>query len=258
MPLEDSTLSTAESSPPPTPTVPPCIRTPVLKKAYPAMIRNIERYGNPNIPLGSKEGTYCKTLRRLAFQNALSPDETTLLADLGFRFNDFEAVYEEADFDDCLDRLLRYEEGAGSNYQIPKKYGPDPELGAWVTVVRRIGRENIEEERREKLDAVGFAWKSTRKCGSSFMSAYKALRSRLESFCEPVGGGGVVGESDDIAVVWKVVDEESLGEVLRDEAVGKFLRKQKAALEGGTLSESRRTYMDRLPGFDWRVWGMEP
>jgi len=41
-----------------------------------------------------------------------------------------EEVYEEADFDECLNRLMQYEKEHEheAGFQIPKKYKPDPEL----------------------------------------------------------------------------------------------------------------------------------
>ena len=52
-------------------------------------------------------GKRCQTLRRLAFQKKLIEEEINLLTEMGFRFNTLEEVYEEADFDDCLQRLIK-------------------------------------------------------------------------------------------------------------------------------------------------------
>jgi hypothetical protein len=98
----------------------------------------------------SLPGKKCKTIRRLAFEEKLTPEEISLLqgifyiviisdlsvarliheifSGLNFRFNSMEEVYEEADFDECLARLVQYEKENESGYQIPKKYKPDPEL----------------------------------------------------------------------------------------------------------------------------------
>ena len=43
-----------------------------------------------------------------------------LLNNLNFRLNSLEDVYEEANFDDCLQRLFDYEAEFKTNYQIPK------------------------------------------------------------------------------------------------------------------------------------------
>jgi len=214
--------------------LPPVIETNVLKRAYPAILRHLEEYGNPNIPLGSKEGKYCKTLRRMGFQNTLAPGEADLLTELGFRWTSFDDIYDEADFDDCLERLVRYEEENKTGYQIKKKYNPDPELGAWVTIIRRIGSDEMTPEHRDKLDAIKFVWVSTRKCGSAFMSTYKILLSQLE------------------ALPPDNTTPEAVEEILRDEKIHSWFRTTVAGYRTGKMSDSRCNYMDALPGFDWR------
>lgn len=221
--------------------IPSCIQSIVLKQVYPAMVRHMEEFGNPNIPLGSTDGKKCKTLRRMAFQKKLTSEEIELLEGMKFRFNSLEDVYEEADFDECLQRLIEYEEEYQTKYQIPKKFKPDPELGAWVTMIRRIGRDNILPERREKLDNINFAWVSTRKCGSAFMSNYRPLKERLEKCC-------IIGEDG----ITQVVDEPGLKQILEEDSVKKWLQAQAEAAKKGNLSEARCDYMDQLPRSNWR------
>mmetsp|Transcript_14225 Transcript_14225/g.16812 ORF Transcript_14225/g.16812 Transcript_14225/m.16812 type:complete len:376 (+) Transcript_14225:475-1602(+) len=235
-----------------TTTIPHCIESTVLKQVYPAILKHIEEYGNPNIPLGTKDGKRCKILRRMAFQQTLSPEEIQLLDELDFRWNNFEDVYEEADFDACLNRLIKYEEEQKSNYQIPKKYHPDPELGAWVTLIRRLGKANIESKRRDKLDAIGFTWKSTRKCGSSFMSAYKAFKGQCQSVCRITSSSSTAADTDTVS--YELIDSEGLRTIVEEASVQKWLRTTRDAFQSGKLSDSRCVYMDQLPGFDWRQW----
>lgn len=220
--------------------VPPFVESVVLKQVYPAMMKHIAEFGNPNIPLGSTDGKRCKTLRRLAFENKLTEEEIALLNDIKFRLNSLEEVYDEADFDDCLERLFVYEKEHKNNYQIPKKYNLDPELGAWVTMIRRIGIDNIEPERRKKLTNIDFSWVSTRKCGSAFMSTYRPLINRLLEYCTI---------TDDMT---EVVDEKGLQEILKEPDVLKWIRAQAASAKNGKFSEARCDYMDQLPGFNWR------
>jgi len=188
-------------------------------------------------PSQTKTGKKCKTLRRLAFEQKLTNEEMQLLSDINFRLNSLEEVYEEADFDQVLGRLVEYEKENKAGYQIPKKYKPDPELGAWVTMVRRIGRDQMEPERRDKLDAIGFAWVSTRKCGSSFMSSYRSIKERLEeAVVNQEGSNG-----DDLRL-----------SILAEEDVKRWINAQRLAAEKGNLSEARCEYMDQLPGVHWR------
>ena len=221
--------------------VPTYIQSPVLQLVYHAILSHMAQYGNPNIPLGTTDGKRCKTLRRHAFENKLSAEEMDLLSSMNFRFNSLEDVYEEADFDDCLKRLVAYEKEQKNNYQIPKKYKPDSELGAWVTMIRRIGRDNIETDRRHKLDNIAFSWVSSRKCGSAFMKNYRHLKECLESYSKVDDEG-----------IWKVVDEEGVKTVLRDETMMKWVRAQRDAAEMGNLIEARCEFLDQLLGLDWR------
>eukprot|EP00560_Eucampia_antarctica_P007314 CAMPEP_0197828652 /NCGR_PEP_ID=MMETSP1437-20131217/5185_1 /TAXON_ID=49252 ORGANISM="Eucampia antarctica, Strain CCMP1452" /NCGR_SAMPLE_ID=MMETSP1437 /ASSEMBLY_ACC=CAM_ASM_001096 /LENGTH=211 /DNA_ID=CAMNT_0043429943 /DNA_START=379 /DNA_END=1014 /DNA_ORIENTATION=+ len=208
------------------------------------MKTHIKEFGNPNIPMGNIDGKRCQTLRRLAFQKKLSEEEIELLTEMKFRFNTLEEVYEEADFDDCLRRLVEYEQEFQTNYQIPKKYNSDPELGAWVTMIRRIGRDNIVPTHREKLDAINFAWISTRKCGSVFMKNYQSVRGRLLSFCE-------IREGEDEKSA-TVVDQQGLDSVLSDPEVKKWINAQREAAAKGNINAHRCEYLDELPGLDWR------
>ena len=158
----------------------------------------------------------------------MSPDEVNLLTDLGFRFNSFEDVYTECDFDEMLEKLKRYH-AEYKTYQIPKKYQIDPELGAWVTMLRRLYRTNdLPEDEVKKMDDIDFEWISTRKCGSAFMSGYREVLEKLN------------GAAD----VEKLVKE--------DVEMRKWFHAQKCAYENGKLSESRAQYLNDLPGIDWK------
>ncbi len=213
--------------------IPPFVASPVLEQVYPALIAHKDKYGNPNIPLGSVDGKRCKTLRRLHFQNKLTEEEAAHLTDLGFRFHSFEDVYYECDFDEMLQKLLDYQQEF-QTFQIPKKYELDPELGAWVTMLRRLKqKDDLPEEQVSKLDAVDFEWISTRKCGSSFMTKYREVLDKLPE----------VSDEGDAAVV----------ELLSSDAeIKKWINAQRQVHANGKLSESRVQYMDDLPGVDWR------
>mmetsp|Transcript_3503 Transcript_3503/g.8930 ORF Transcript_3503/g.8930 Transcript_3503/m.8930 type:complete len:284 (-) Transcript_3503:249-1100(-) len=212
--------------------IPSVVVSPVLYQVYPALVAHKDTYGNPNIPLGSTDGKKCKTLRRLHFQNKLTESEGTLLTEMGFIFHSFEDVYYECDFDEMLGKLLEYKKEFDT-YQIPKKYELDPELGAWVTMLRRLHRTNdVPQVQVDKLDEVGFEWVSTRKCGSSFMKRYREVLSYLTKVVEAGGD------------VFELLHE--------DTDIMKWIEVQRLAHENGNLPESRIEYMDDLPGIDWR------
>lgn len=202
--------------------LPSCIESPVLKQVYPYLLQHMQEYGNPNIPLGNSQGRQCETLRRLQTQQKLTPDEVSLLQGIGFRFDSLEDVYEKVNFDEMLARLLTYkEEYEKEGYQIPKKFATDPELGAWVTGLRRLGPTGVAPEHAKAMEEIGFVWKSNRKCGSKFMKRWREIRDLVQS----------EGEA-----------------VLEQEDIRKWVQAQRDA----NISETRGHYMAQLFGDDWR------
>ena len=67
------------------------------------------------------------------------------------------------------------------------------------------------------------------------MLTYKSLLAQLESLPS-------------------IDDSEAVEAILKDEKINKWLKAQVTSLRAGTLSESRCTYMDQLPGFNWKEW----
>ena len=207
-------------------TVPSFVESAVLKEVYPTLLDWKIQYGHPNVPLGTPEGRQCQTLRRLHIQGKLTKEEETLLSEMGFRFNSLEDVYFDVDFDDLFARLLQFEEENQLKFQVPKKYALDPELGAWVTGIRRLGANKVDPEHAKRLNGVGFAWKSNRQCGSKFMKQFREYKARAEL------EGGVTS-------------------LMADESVQKWIAAQRSAHTRGTLSETRFHYMEQLFGDDW-------
>lgn len=200
--------------------------SPVLKQIYPKLLEYKETYGHPNIPLGTSEGRKCRTIRRLHIQKKLTDEEVEWLDSLGFIFHSLEDVYKDADFDELFDRLMAYEERhPESNFQVPKKCKEDPELGAWVTGIRRLKKDGVDPEHAKRLDSVGFAWVSTRKCGSKFMLKYKELVARVE--------------------------EEGLQRVLEDPEVCRWIKAQQDTMKRGDMSQTRIHYMENTFGESW-------
>ncbi|KAI2509392.1 hypothetical protein MHU86_5025 [Fragilaria crotonensis] len=226
--------------------IPDCITSSVLKQVYPSLLQWREEYGHPNIPLGTPEGRMCQTLRRLQIQQKLTDTEIQLLHDIDFRFSSLEDVYHELDFNVMLTKLIAYEQQEQNQYQVPKKYAPDPELGAWVTGIRRVYAANknlqqgvVDPHHMERLDAIGFTWISERKCGSKFMSQYRELVSQLDA------AAAAASAADDEVLTMK------RDEILKQEKVQTWIAAQRDARRRGGLSDTRFHYMQQLLGDDW-------
>lgn len=204
--------------------------SPVLKQHAGELLDWKATYGHPNIPLKNDGGNACQILRRLHVQQKLTDVEVEWLESIGFRFHSIEDVYRFADFDKMLLRLLAYEEAhPNNNFQVPKKCKEDPELGAWVTGIRRLGKDGVNPEHERRLTAVDFAWLSTRKCGSKFMLQFRDYTQQVE--------------------------ERGLESVLEDPEAVTWVRAQQQALKKGTLSQTRVQYMGQLFGEQWTTIG---
>ena len=222
----------------------PTIVSPVLQQCYNDMLDYNTTYGHPNIPLPA--GRPLVTLRRLYSQNKLAASDIELLNDLKFTWNSLEDVYtENVDrFDDFLQRLLRYADAHNGDPSPPKKYPPDPELGAWVTGIRRLRTvpDAVDPAHVRALDAMGFAWTSPRQqqCGSQFMVRYRDIQQRCFACVDDENGN----------------NQDASLEVWRDPAVVAWIRaQQRKATE---LSSTRQHYMAQLlptdPGESWLEW----
>lgn len=204
--------------------------SPVLQQVYPKLLEWKQEYGHPNIPLGTPEGRQCATLRRLQIQNKLTEEEIEWLDDIGFIFHSLEDVYSFVDFDALFARLMDYEaRHPESNFQVPKKCAEDPELGAWVTGLRRLGPSKVDSKHAERLDEVGFVWVSKRKCGSKFMLQYKDLLKRVEGMS----------------------NSDALKCLLADPKINDLIQAQKQIYVKGKMSETRMNYMNNLFGESW-------
>ena len=62
----------------------------------------------------------------------------------------------EASFQELVD----YKRFHG-DYYVPQKYKADPQLGRWVAR-QRHGNSTMNEERRKRLNSIGFTWKVCR------------------------------------------------------------------------------------------------
>jgi hypothetical protein len=206
-------------------TGPDIVQSPVLRQVWPTLQRYREQYGHPNIPLGTWEGKQCQVLRRLQLQQKLTPEEVQLLEGIDFRFHSLDDIYHQVDFDEFMQKLHKYASDNDGDLSPPKKYVPDPELGAWVTGLRRLGPTKVDPAHVQQLNDLGFSWTSTRACGSDFMQRYRSLTDQI-----------------------KIRGVEN---VLQDIEVQKWVQAQRNVHARNAMSETRQLYMETLFGSEW-------
>eukprot|EP00548_Thalassiothrix_antarctica_P010286 CAMPEP_0194160306 /NCGR_PEP_ID=MMETSP0152-20130528/78317_1 /TAXON_ID=1049557 /ORGANISM="Thalassiothrix antarctica, Strain L6-D1" /LENGTH=487 /DNA_ID=CAMNT_0038869981 /DNA_START=118 /DNA_END=1581 /DNA_ORIENTATION=- len=190
-------------------------------------VQNGYRKNDPidsNIPLNSEGGRQCQLVRRLHIQQKLRPGEIELLENLGFIFLlTLEDLYYEADFDDMYNRISNYQR-LHPNDSIPKKYRPDPELGAWATGLRRLGPDNVRPEHVQKLAQINFQWKSSSPCGSKFMLEFRDLVEKVRLYGR---------------------------DYLDTEDVQKWISKERSNRLNDKMNDTRYHYMVELIGTNW-------
>ena len=151
------------------------------------------RWGNADAPLSAGAdgdlGRWCKAQGACARRAARGRAGAAALESLGFSWD------APSDADDVhLAPPAEWYAGSAKasaaspaerrRATCPKKHAPDPALGGWVAAVRRRRRAR-RAARAAELDAVGFAWASSRQCGSAFMRSSRGARIPPASTATP-------------------------------------------------------------------------
>jgi len=200
-----------------------------LRQLFPKLIAWKQQYGNPNIPLGASDGRQCQLVRRLHIQQKLTAGEVELLEDIGFTFQlSLEDLYYDANFEKMFTRLAEYQKLHPDGPPIPKKYRPDPELGAWATGLRRLGADRVEIQHVTSLNSIQFQWTSPRSCGSKFMIEFRDIAQRAQQ--HKTNKEDYIKETPDIL---------------------QWIQKQRKSRMNSKMSETRYHYMVDLLGDKW-------
>lgn len=83
--------------------------------------------------------------------HCLSSVQKRKLDRLGFDWNPDDTLWNEQ-----FDKLVRYKKKYGDTL-VPARWPENPTLAGWV-VQQRTNRQNISDERREKLESIDFVW----------------------------------------------------------------------------------------------------
>eukprot|EP00804_Cyclotella_cryptica_P028722 CCRYP_008225-RA/>CCRYP_008225-RA protein AED:0.05 eAED:0.05 QI:205/1/1/1/1/1/4/428/534 len=136
------------------------------------------RWGDFNVPPNDPENASLhdwvleqRALYKLSQENGgeddstpsggLTPDRISVLDTIGFTWNIRGDVFWQKQYD----ALVAYKTEHG-DVKVPRLFSKNPKLGEWVTEQRRQLKAKLDgrpsmmtDERKEKLDAIGFVWK---------------------------------------------------------------------------------------------------
>eukprot|EP00547_Thalassionema_nitzschioides_P007769 CAMPEP_0194223300 /NCGR_PEP_ID=MMETSP0156-20130528/34791_1 /TAXON_ID=33649 /ORGANISM="Thalassionema nitzschioides, Strain L26-B" /LENGTH=250 /DNA_ID=CAMNT_0038954379 /DNA_START=40 /DNA_END=792 /DNA_ORIENTATION=+ len=187
------------------------ISTLAVRELYPQLVAWKQEHGHPNIPLGVDGGRECQMIRELHTQQKnLTKVEVELLEQLGFEFHNCEEqLYWNNDFDDMLWRL-----SVNDNTF-------DPELEAWISGIRKLGKDRIRPEHALLLAYNNFSWEEEKKDESSFMTRYREIRENAKLYGRAF---------------------------LHDPEIQQWIHKQEALKKEGLLSDSQYNYVLKLIG----------
>lgn len=208
--------------------MPTCVSDDTWEKMYRRLEEYKAEWGTADAVLGTDLGRWCATQRRQRAGGTLDAGREERLEALGLSWvSPSESSPDECDWEEMCRRLAEYRAAHG-DAQVPKKLKTDPALGGWVAAVRRRGPNGLGAEQRAAVEAAGFEWVSTRKCGSSFMKSFRKLRDFHDAHghCDVER---VNGPSDEL-VRWSEA--------------------QRLARQKGLLSDERVDYLTGL-GFAW-------
>jgi hypothetical protein len=182
-----------------------------------------EREGHCRVGIGHKEsgfwlGQWVSVQRRN--RDALSDERRQRLDKLGLAWDVLETNWEEG-----FRRLTSYKEREG-HCCVPQRYEERGfRLGLWVGVQRR-NRDALSEERRQRVDKLGFVW-------NVLETAWEEGFRHLTHYRERAGHCRVPQRHEE-----------------RDFRLGQWVGNQRTGKD--TLSEERRQRLDKL-GFVWDV-----
>lgn len=145
-----------------------------FERGYKELLNYKELNGHIAIPAGFKQaeyglGEFVVSQRKAAKKGKLSQERKSRLDDLGFVWDRTEHLWEVAFAD-----MIRFHEEHG-HCRVPSGYKTDQcALGNWVGTQRK--GKHMTEERRQRLDAIGFVWDVRE---AAWESGYQYLRRYL-------------------------------------------------------------------------------
>jgi hypothetical protein len=124
---------------------------------YQELVEYHQAHGDCNVPLGYSENpqlaTWVSTRRNSYKTGQLDADKIQKLDELSFSWNRVEDAWKQ-----MYQELVEYHQAHG-DCNVPRDYSENPQLATWVGGQRqRNNRGNLDAEKIEKLDELGFSW----------------------------------------------------------------------------------------------------
>ena len=133
-----------------------------------------------------------------------------------------------------FERLKEYKEEQG-DCLVPQKYKADPQLGIWVATQRRLSALDgeIKQQRRDKLDSIGFVWKlRERNISSKWEQQWNDKLERLKAYKKEHGD----------CLVPRCFES--------DPQLGQWVQRQRKVHASGKLRQDREEKLNSI-GFAW-------
>ncbi|MEO6787687.1 MAG: helicase associated domain-containing protein, partial [Chthoniobacteraceae bacterium] len=195
-----------------------------------------ERFGHTRVPAKWKEniplGHWVAVQREFRRKGMLSATRIQRLEGLGFEWNLWEKhLHTEDRWGQMCAHFAEFMREHG-HARVPKAFPPVPGLKQWVTRQRRLMRGgSLPEDRRAKLEAMGFPW------GDPPVSSHDHWEQRFARLLEYRARFGHCR----VPVHWK-----------EDGAFGYWAYTQRAFKKEGSLSSERIARLEAI-GFEWEI-----
>lgn len=185
-----------------------------------------ERFGHCRVPEGWEENkqfaTWVAVQRTRRKQNKLSQDRIARLDSIEFVWAPHTLAWDE-----MFGRLSAYKQIFGHT-NVPATWIEDAELGAWVSMQRRLHKKShLSKTRVEKLDEIGFLW-------DPLAARWEEMFSALQDYKHALG-------HCDVPMAWA-----------ENRQLANWVRVQREMKRLGKISKDRSTRLNQL-GFKWEV-----
>ena len=206
------------------------------ERRYVQLMEYRRRFGHCVVPAKWRDdvafGQWVHTQRAFRKKGMLSADRIARLEAIGFEwFERWDTPSPDAHWDEMLRHLEQYRQEHGHT-EVPSTFRGVPGLGPWVIDQREISKlGKLKPDRRERLEAIGFAWHGTRRPDRE---RWEARFQQLLDFRQRFGHCRVPNK-------WK-----------EDIPFGHWVHVQRAFRSRGTLSAERVQRLEAI-GFEWHA-----